>query len=82
MTRRIYIAFFFILLSLLSRAQEQYQISWDYSNLSFREFVSQAESHLEVRFFYKDIWIEDLDLFGKTWDLMMAILLIIVVMSL
>ena len=61
MTRRIYIAFFFILLSLLSRAQEQYQISWDYSNLSFREFVSQAESHLEVRFFYKDIWIEDLD---------------------
>ena len=54
------------ILSLLScnlMAQKKYIISWDYKNLSFREFVLQTESLLPVKFFYKNEWVTDLKLF-------------------
>jgi hypothetical protein len=44
------------------RAQEDYKISWDYKDLSFKEFVLKTESTLPVKFFYKDDWISDLKL--------------------
>ncbi|MDP4222195.1 MAG: TonB-dependent receptor [Bacteroidota bacterium] len=53
----------FILLLFVSRtltAQEELKITWDYRDLSFREFVSKAESSLNLKFFYKDEWVEDL----------------------
>ena len=42
------------------KAQEQYKISWDYKDLSFKEFVIKAESQLPVKFYYKDDWVTDL----------------------
>lgn len=49
-------------LSCTLAAQEQYQISGDFKDLSFIEFVSRIESKLPVKFFYKDEWIKDLKL--------------------
>ncbi len=43
-------------------AQEKYNISWDYRNLTFKEFVSKVESVFPVKFFYKDEWVKDLKL--------------------
>jgi hypothetical protein len=44
------------------RAQEKYLITWDYSDLSFKEFVAKTESLLHVKFFYKDEWVSDFKL--------------------
>jgi hypothetical protein len=49
-------------LSLSMGAQEKYKISWDYKDLSFKDFVSKAESLLPVKFYYKDEWVNDLKL--------------------
>ncbi|MBK7134407.1 MAG: carboxypeptidase-like regulatory domain-containing protein [Bacteroidales bacterium] len=43
-------------------SQERYRIDWDYKDLSFKEFVINAEKQLNVRFFYKDEWTTDLRL--------------------
>ena len=37
-------------------------ITWDYKNLSFKEFVSKAQSLHDIKFFYKDVWVTDLKL--------------------
>jgi hypothetical protein len=44
------------------RAQEKYKISWDYKDLSFKEFVTKAESLFPVKFYYKDSWVTGLKL--------------------
>ena len=44
------------------KAQEKYVINWDYKDLTFKEFVSKAETLLKVKFFYKDEWVADLEL--------------------
>ena len=44
------------------KAQEKYTISWDYKDLSFKEFVLKAESQLAVKFYYKEDWVTDLKL--------------------
>ncbi len=43
-------------------AQDKYYITWDYKDLQFKEFVSAAESHLKVKFFYKEEWVTNLKL--------------------
>ena len=60
MKNRFLISVFSLLLFQCVSAQENLRITWDYNNVSFREFVEQAESHLNVRFFYRDEWIENL----------------------
>jgi hypothetical protein len=57
---RFYVLSLFLASNLL--AQKNYMITWDYNDLSFKEFVSKAESWLPVRFFYKDEWVTDLRL--------------------
>ncbi len=49
-----------LLVSGLLHAQEEINITWDYKNLSFNEFVSKAEAQLNLRFFFKDDWVKDL----------------------
>jgi hypothetical protein len=44
------------------RAQENYKVSWDYKDLSFKEFVAKTESRLSVKFFFKDEWVADIKL--------------------
>lgn len=41
-------------------AQEKYEITRDYHNLAFKDFVIKAESNFHVKFFYKDEWVKDL----------------------
>ena len=40
-------------------AQDKTRIDWDYSGLTFKEFVSKTESLEDIRFFYKDEWVKD-----------------------
>ena len=49
-----------LLLSNLLYAQEEMKITWDYTGLSFNEFVSKAEAQLNLRFFFRDDWVKDL----------------------
>ncbi len=56
-------------------AQEGVKINWDYSGLTFKEFVEKAESIDSIRFFYKDEWIEDLKLGGYNGPVLLSDLL-------
>ncbi len=47
-----------VLLSNLSLAQEDVRITWDYNNLTFRQFISVAEKQTGIRFFFRDDWVE------------------------
>ena len=49
-------------LSFHLKGQDKYLITWDYKNLSFKEFVATSEKLLKVKFFYKDDWVTDLKL--------------------
>ena len=44
------------------KSQDKYIINWDYSGLSFKDFVAKTENLLPVKFFYKDEWVNDLKL--------------------
>ncbi|OFY64674.1 MAG: hypothetical protein A2Y71_14685 [Bacteroidetes bacterium RBG_13_42_15] len=50
-----------LFLSDLLYAQDERKITWDYKNLSFREFVAKAEDLLNLRFFFRDEWVDDLN---------------------
>ena len=54
------IALFLLLLTKQLSAQEDIIIGWDYQNLSFRQFISEAEEQTGARFFFRDDWVEDL----------------------
>jgi len=41
-------------------AQERYRISENYKDLSFKDFVSKAESSYPVKFFYDEKWVNNL----------------------
>ena len=41
-------------------AQEEIKITWDYKDLTFKEFVIKAESIYNIRFFYREEWVKDL----------------------
>lgn len=45
----------------LLKAQEEMRISWDYKDMSFSQFVTEAENLLNLRFFYREEWVKDLD---------------------
>jgi len=49
-----------LLFSRLVNAQDELKITWDYTNLSFSEFVGKAENTLNLRFFFRDEWVNDL----------------------
>jgi len=54
----IFILFLFISTDLV--AQEKYEISGDFKNMTFREFVAKTETLLKVKFFYKEEWVNNL----------------------
>jgi outer membrane receptor for ferrienterochelin and colicin len=56
-------------------AQEGVKINWDYNGLTFKEFVEKAESKDNLRFFYKDEWVEDLKLGGYSGPVLLSELL-------
>lgn len=62
MKLKIHILILTLTLSCNLWAQEEYKISWDYENLSFKEFVTRTEYFLKVKFFYNDEWVKDLKL--------------------
>jgi len=41
-------------------AQDEYIITWDYRNQTFKDFVVQAENIYPIKFFFRDEWIKDL----------------------
>jgi hypothetical protein len=41
-------------------AQDEIKITWDYTDLTFKEFVSRAENQYKLRFYYKDEWVNEL----------------------
>jgi len=45
-----------------TEAQQNVQIGWDYSGMSFHDFVAKAESQDSLRFFYMDEWVSDIKL--------------------
>ena len=49
-----------LLFSNLLNAQDELKITWDYKDLSFREFVAKAENVSSLRFFFRDEWVNDL----------------------
>lgn len=62
MKLKIHILILLLTLTCNLEAQEKYQISGDYKDLSFKEFVTRTESFFAVNFFYKDEWVNDLKL--------------------
>jgi hypothetical protein len=42
------------------KGQKQYDINWNYQNLSFKEFVIKAESQIHIKIFYKEKWVDKL----------------------
>lgn len=58
--KRILILFVAVHFSLLVAGQEKYAVKWDYSSQNFREFVDTAEKKLNIRFFFRDEWVESL----------------------
>jgi hypothetical protein len=60
MKKRILLAGLFLLMFYLVSGQEDLKITWDYKDLSFKEFVLKAETSLNLRFFFKDNWINNL----------------------
>lgn len=61
-----FLLIFLFQISLWVHSQEKYEISWDYNNQTFTEFVGSAEKTLGLRFFFKDEWISDLRLGSYT----------------
>jgi hypothetical protein len=41
-------------------AQEKFNLSGDFNNMTFREFAAKTEKLLPVKFFYKNEWVADL----------------------
>jgi hypothetical protein len=41
-------------------AQDTLKITWDYQNLSFKEFAKKAEDVYKIRIFYKEEWVNQL----------------------
>ena len=60
MKLKIEILILILSLTLNLKAQDKYGISQNFKDLSFSDFVKQAESSLPVKFFYIDEWVKDL----------------------
>jgi hypothetical protein len=57
---RFLLLFLILNVPVFLKAQDEIKITWDYSNMSFKEFVARAESQYKIRFFFKDEWVADL----------------------
>ena len=60
MRGKIIILVSLLLISISVRAQEQIRVSWTPHDVTFEEFISEAERLYGVKFFYKDEWIRDI----------------------
>ena len=60
MKLRICIIILIFSMSLNVGAQEKYNLTYNYKDLSFTDFAAKIESVLPVRFFYRDDWVRDL----------------------
>ncbi len=59
--KRTLILILSLALSFLAAGQlREMKVTWNYEGTAFEEFVSRAESHLNVRFYFKDEWTERL----------------------
>jgi hypothetical protein len=55
----------FIILFFLScnlKGQVRLNVTWDYKHQTFKEFAAEAEKRLDIKFFYKDEWILNLEI--------------------
>ncbi len=59
---KIRLLILFLLFSVTSvlKAQEEYEVTGDFSGLGFTEMAAKVESQLHVKFFYKEQWVKDL----------------------
>lgn len=57
---KILILAILVQLSFQLRAQEKYQVTWNYGGQSFIDFISKAEDSFKVKFFFRKEWVEDL----------------------
>lgn len=59
---KLYFRVLILLLLLAGKlgAQEKYNLSGDFTNMTFREFAAKTEKLLPVKFFYKNEWVADL----------------------
>jgi len=55
---------FFILffISFNLKSQGKMNVGWDYKHQSFPDFAAEAERSLDIKFFYKDEWISNLEI--------------------
>ncbi len=60
MKLKIRLLLLILLFSNLLNAQDEIKITWDYKDLSFREFVNKAENVSSLRFYFRDEWVNDL----------------------
>ena len=59
--KRTLILILSLALSFLAAGQlREMKVTWNYEGTAFKEFVSKAESHFNVRFYFKDEWTERL----------------------
>ena len=54
--------FFLPFTDLLAQPEQEIRKPWESQNLSFTEFVNKAEQLYNLRFFYKEEWMQDLQL--------------------
>ncbi len=57
---KLFVASFALLIANLLSAQDDIEITWNYNDLNFKQFVAVAEDRTGVRFFFRDDWVEDL----------------------
>ena len=60
MNKKAFITAVFILISVTVRSQDNYVVDWDYTGRSFISFILETESRFPVRFFYEDVWVNEL----------------------
>ena len=56
-------------------AQEGIRLTWDYKNLTFKEFVARTENMYNIRFFYKYEWVADLNTGAYQGEILLSELL-------
>lgn len=57
MKSKIYLLVLLFFLPRIIQAQEKHEITGDFNNLEFTQFVEKCEKLLDVKFFYKEEWV-------------------------
>ncbi len=66
MKRHILILLLTLVLPSWIYAQEKYLINFNYSGMSFEEFVVATETNINVKFYFDEIWVRDLKMSNFT----------------